>query len=300
MFIPVKANIFVKTNMPIPESQLEIWSNQGATVTSKSTADAVKNALNSFEGFPTSDYKVYLQGSYKNDTNIRGESDVDVVIQLNKTFFNNLNEEQDKQLGISSADYLYNDFWQDSVKALQKYFGIQNVKVDTKCIKIKENENRLPADVIITCQYRKYYSVNEYAYTEGVSFYTNDNEKRQIINYPIQVYDKGCDKNKNTSGMFKQVVRLFKNLRRQADIKGPSYFIQCLLYNVPDHLYASTYHESVYNILEYIRTLPDEDLATFVCQHEQFRLFGSSKEQWDIPSARIFNHGIINFWNDYA
>lgn len=285
--------------MAVPEQQLEIWSHQGALVKSKETADSVKNALNNYEHFPTSDYSVYLQGSYKNDTNIRGESDVDVVIQLNKTFFNNLTTDQEKQLGFSQAEYLYNDYRNDVLQALQKYFGNNNVTVEPKCVKIKETDNRLPADVIVACQYRKYYSLEENSYVEGVYFFTNDAENRTIINYPIQVYDNGCQKSKTTNGMFKPVVRIFKNLRRQANAKGPSYYIQCLIFNIPDSLFVNTYSGCIYNILEYIRTISDEKFKEFLCQHKQFKLFGDSHEQWDIQSARKFNSDIITFWNNF-
>ncbi|MEO8666171.1 MAG: nucleotidyltransferase [Ignavibacteria bacterium] len=285
--------------MSISEEQLEIWSHQGAIAKSKDTADSVKNALNNYEHFPTSDYKVYLQGSYKNDTNIRGESDVDVVIQLNKTFFNNLNHEQKKVLNLYPAEYHHDEYRKDVIHALQEYFGEQNVSVESKCIKIKANDSRLTADVIVACQHREYYALEENSYIEGVHFFTNDSPNRQIINYPDLVYDNGCQKSKDTNGMFKPVVRIFKNLRRQANAKGPSYYIQCLIYNIPNSLFENTYFKCVYNILEHIRLLPDESLKQFLCQHEQFNLFGESEEQWDIQSARNFNADIITFWNNY-
>jgi tRNA nucleotidyltransferase (CCA-adding enzyme) len=77
--------------MAIPESQLRTWANRGAITTAKTTTDSVKNALNSYNGWPSGiDFEVYLQGSYKNKTNIRGDSDVDVVAQLNSASYSNL------------------------------------------------------------------------------------------------------------------------------------------------------------------------------------------------------------------
>lgn len=286
--------------MSISEQQLEIWSNQGAVVKSKETADSVKYALNNYKHFPTSDYTVFLQGSYKNDTNIRGESDVDVVIQLNKTFYNNLNDEEKKILGFSPAEYFYNDFRNDTINALNSYYSQNDIIIHPKCIKIKESDNRLPADVIISCQYRKYFALKENSFVEGVYFFTNDSNNRRIENYPKQVYDNGCEKNKSTNGMFKPVVRIFKNLRRQANTKAPSYFIQCLIFNIPDSCFSNTFNESTYNILKYLSEISDEDLKKFKCQHKQFSLFGDSNEQWDIPSARQFISDIITFWNNYA
>lgn len=285
--------------MSIPESQLTIWANQGATVTSKATADSVKYALNNYTGFPTNNYEVYLQGSYKNDTNIRGESDVDVVIQLNNTFYHNLTMGQMDSLHIDPASYVFQDFYNDTIIALTKYYGASNVNPDDKCVKIKENNNRLPADVIITTEYRRYYYIGTTSYTSGVCFFTR-NSNRKIINYPKQVYDNGVIKNGATNGMFKRMVRIFKNMRKTANVKAPSYFIQCLIYNIPNYLFTNNYFDTTVNILEHIRLISDDDLFKFVCQHEQFNLFGSSEEQWDRASARLFNRELITFWNNWG
>jgi tRNA nucleotidyltransferase (CCA-adding enzyme) len=77
--------------MGIPESQLQTWSHQGAVTTAKTTHESIRNAL-AANTSPIRDksYEVYLQGSYKNTTNIRGDSDVDVVAQLNSTFQDDL------------------------------------------------------------------------------------------------------------------------------------------------------------------------------------------------------------------
>ena len=106
--------------MAIPESQLETWANQGAITTAKATADSVKNALNSYSDWPNGvDFEVYLQGSYKNDANIRGDSDVDVVAQLNSTFYSNLSEDQKRILGLTPATYHLSDFRADVLKILK-------------------------------------------------------------------------------------------------------------------------------------------------------------------------------------
>ena len=107
--------------MAIPESQLETWAKQGAITTAKSTADSVKNALNSYNNWPNGiDFEVYLQGSYKNDTNIRGDSDVDIVAQLNSTFYSNLSEEQKRILGLTPASYGWSNFRSDVLQVLKK------------------------------------------------------------------------------------------------------------------------------------------------------------------------------------
>ena len=80
--------------MPIGEEQLTTWSKQGAITQSKDTYAAICNVLERDD----SPYKkkgkkcrVFLQGSYGNDTNIFAESDVDTVIVLNDCFQSDIN-----------------------------------------------------------------------------------------------------------------------------------------------------------------------------------------------------------------
>ena len=79
--------------MAIPERQLETWASQGAIATSGSTYQTIRNALLA-PGTPYAgkDLDVFLQGSYGNDTNVYAESDVDVVIRLDDTFYTDLSD----------------------------------------------------------------------------------------------------------------------------------------------------------------------------------------------------------------
>jgi len=111
--------------MPIPESQLETWSHQGAVTTAKATHESVRHALSASTS-PVRDknFEAYLQGSYKNSTNIRGDSDVDIVVQLNSTFQGNtgkLTEEEKKlyQAAYDDATHLWKHFRADVLQALR-------------------------------------------------------------------------------------------------------------------------------------------------------------------------------------
>ncbi len=110
-----------------------------------------------------------MQGSYKNDTNIRGDSDVDVVAQLNSTFYSNLSEDQKRTLGLTPATYHLSNFRDDVLKILKNYYGQSQITEGNKSIEIKANNGRLPADVIVCAQYRRYKTVNSYDYVEGMT-----------------------------------------------------------------------------------------------------------------------------------
>lgn len=105
-------------NMVIPEPQLEIWSHQGAVATAKRTYESIRTALQQYAALHGKDFRVYLQGSYKNDTNIRGDSDVDVVVQLNSAFLSNLSEEQDRLFRFTTAAYGWKDFRRDVIASI--------------------------------------------------------------------------------------------------------------------------------------------------------------------------------------
>ena len=85
--------------MPIPESQLKTWSNQGATEGSVKSYASIKAALDAYEWPEGMRPEVYLQGSYPNHTNTRGNSDVDVVAEMDCVYYSNLTEEEKPRVG---------------------------------------------------------------------------------------------------------------------------------------------------------------------------------------------------------
>src|SRR5437667_10793222 len=146
--------------MPIPESQFETWSHQGATATSSGTYRSIQAAL-AAQNSPIrdKDYEVYLQGSYKNDTNIRGDSDVDIVVQLNTTFQPNLSllnpaQAQAFHQAFPNATYHWADFRRDALTALRAYFGAASVQEGNKSLNVIADPGRLAADVVPCLDYR--------------------------------------------------------------------------------------------------------------------------------------------------
>jgi hypothetical protein len=283
--------------MAIPESQLKTWAHQGAITTAKATADSIKNALNSYANWPDgADPEIYLQGSYKNDTNIRGDSDVDVVAQLNSNFYSNLSEEQKRTLGLSPASYRWTNFREDVLKALKNYYGQSQIIEGNKSLKVRANNGRLPADVVVCSQYKKYKTVNSSDYVRGICFWTK-NDNRQVINYPKIHYANGVSKHQNSSEWYKPVVRLFKNSRGNISRDAtPSYFLECMLYNVPDSKFGKSYGDTFCNVVNWLN---ETSLDNLVCQNGQLKLFGLTQEQWDTNQAKAFIKNLISLWNNW-
>ncbi len=283
--------------MSIPESQLKTWANQGSISVAKSTADSVKTALGYFDKWTEDiESEVYLQGSYKNSTNIRGDSDVDVVAQLNSGFYSNLSDDEKKALGLITVSYDWKAFRADVLRALTSYYGANQIVEGNKTLKVRAAGNRLPADVIACAQYRKYNSVSHYDYVEGICFWPR-NESRIIINYPKIHYDNGVSKHQNTDKWYKPVVRMFKNMRaRFPEDNTPSYFLECLIYNVPDSKFGKSYQDSFSEVIRWLMQCDDQTMYEFVCQNEQQELLGDSLEQWNLPEAKKFIKNAISLW----
>lgn len=295
--------------MGIPESQLETWSHQGAVTTSKNTHESIRTALKSYEWADRVKFDVYLQGSYRNSTNIRGDSDVDVVVQLNPHFYEDIsalpeNEKNLYQAAYSDAAYSWKDFRADVLIALRDHYKASAVSEGNKAVKVAKGSNRLPSDVVICLNYRKYlrfHSTSDQQCVEGIAFHTLK-ENRLVINFPKLHYDNGTKKNSETSGWYKPTVRVFKNVRtylidRNVITKdlAPSYFLECLIYNVPDEKFGSNYQNTFCNVVNW---LVDVDFDGFTCQNEQLPLFGNTLEQWSIYNAKKLIQKSIELWNN--
>jgi hypothetical protein len=73
--------------MGIPDAQLETWSGHGSTGVFRDTYNHLKQTLEDKAApYGNRRFRVFLQGSYENDSNTHGESDVDTVIMLTSTF----------------------------------------------------------------------------------------------------------------------------------------------------------------------------------------------------------------------
>ena len=289
--------------MAIPESQLNTWSNQGSTDGSAMTHKSIRNALSKHPWPREVDYDAYLQGSYANYTNIRGNSDVDLVVELKSAFSSNLSEAEQQQLGIKDASYGFPQFRDDVEKALTSYYGTDSVDASgQKSIKITASSNRLAADVVPCITYRNYQNSRRIA--RGITFWTRSSGE-QIINFPKLHKRNGSVKNQKTGNCFKPSIRMFKNAREKIldndpSLQGryPSYFIECFLYNVPSKHFNGSYRDTYSGVCGSLASM-SPDFSQFRCQNEQQQLFGEESTQWDIEEAVDFVRQLCILWEQW-
>ncbi len=294
--------------MGIPDTQLESWSHQGSITQSKNTYAAIKGSLESTDtNYVGKDFGVFLQGSYGNDTNIYAESDVDVVIRLDATFYHDTSaltpDEQALFNGaFSPASYPYASYKADVITALVTSFGA-DVKFSENAIKVKASGSRRSADVLVATEFRRYLSgYSPLQYTSGVFFFTSGGDR--IVNYPKQHSANCTKKHQATNEWFKPMVRILKNMRSKlveneaiSEGSAPSYFLEGLLYNVPNDQFGTSYGDTFVAAMNWIRKA---DLSTFVCANEQYYLArDSAAECWQRADCGGFINAVVDLWNNW-
>lgn len=296
--------------MAIPESQLETWSHQGSITQSAQTHDTIKKALNDTSSpYYSKDFTIFLQGSYGNDTNVYRDSDVDIVIRLNQTYYADTSSlkpgaKENYHRAFSRASYAYTDFKTDVLAWLKHKFDA-DVKSGKKAIFIKGSGNRRDSDVLVCAQHRRYLSTStgvDTQYEEGIIFWTSDGI--EIVNFPKQHSDNCTTKHQNTSQRFKRMVRVYKNMRNRmidegyiSDGVAPSYFLEGMLWNVPVDAFVQTYEDSFVNTFNW---LLNTDKTKLSCANDLYWLVrDKSNACWPAANFDAYLDAVRKYWNEW-
>src|SRR5690348_5245864 len=117
--------------MAIPEAQLETWSNPGPSATVVTTHTSIRYALETANTslVQNHDIEIFLQGSYRNTTNVRADSDIDMIVLLRETYSRDTSRlpafaQQVEQIAFqrAPAGYLFADFRSDVLQSLRSYY----------------------------------------------------------------------------------------------------------------------------------------------------------------------------------
>ena len=297
--------------MAIPESQLETWSHQGSITQSSNTYNSIKNVLEaSTTPYAGMNFKVFLQGSYGNDTNIFAESDVDIVIRLDDCFCSDLDnlsevEKTAHKQAFIDATYTHTEFKRDVLSVLKAQYG-SAVEEGDKAIAIAGNGSRRKADVIVSTQYRrflKFRSIYDSEYVEGICFFNASGQR--IANFPSQHSANLTTKHQSSSKWLKPTIRILKNMRSRMVEDGliragiaPSYYIEGLLYNVPNNLLTSNYQNCIANTLNWYQQQANK--VALVCANEQYYLLRDGYQTcWTQTNCDLFVETAVKMWNEW-
>ena len=197
-----------------------------------------------------------------------------------------------EQLQENASHQAAREHWQSfrryALRVLRDRYG-DAVTSGRKTIKLAKDEVQADADLVVTLTYKS-----------GIGFYLPD-KMRWVVSYPQQHHSRGSKKEASTSGQLKRTVRMFKAARNQlVDTKAltkddaSSYFIEGLLYNVPDQLFKWKLALPYVGIMKWLKPAK---LKRIKCQNGHMPLFGLGREQWSIKKALAFVRAMQELWD---
>lgn len=287
----------------------EWWKPPSKTEEAKASnaASMINEAVRQTRILDGHNFRVYPTGSYRNNTNIRLGSDVDIAIVLDDAFFYSVPDGYSpSDFGLTGgATYGLAEFRADVGRALAQKFG-GDVTLGPKTFDIAGNTVRLPADATPFLQHRQFTGQRNpngtWQYIEGVELRPVNEPSRRIINWHDDHYANGVQRNDLTGRRFKRVTRILKRLRenmrtaadpnvRAAAAPAASFLIECLVYNAAPSCFDNTrsYYDDVHAVIidAYSRTKPDSSVDRMQEVNERKRLFGTH-QGWTMAQAHEF------------
>ena len=260
----------------------------------------VKDAINAYQELSPWSISVFAQGSYRNGTNVKEDSDVDVTVCCQDLFITHyafVPGLTDAMTGVTRKPYSQQMFKNEVGRALVNFFGGASVTRGNKIFTVCENTARLTADVSATFGLRVY-SVDQKGaifYTPGTHLLTDRMES--LWNFPQQHFEKGQARNGQTALEFKRVVRVVKRLRNQMEEAGiqeakpiASYLLESLVYNAPNYSFGlPTYYDRVREVVAFLYEGlgPGKSGARWLEVNELKMLFHRG-QTWTMDQARAF------------
>ena len=284
--------------MTTTQAQRSQWTTPGSDASAQKTYASVRSALAKL--IEQRSVEVFLQGSYANHTNVRNDSDVDVVVMTRQTFSGNsdglLPTARRAWDALPPATYHENDLRRDVEIALSSYYGASRVHPRNKCITVDGVSGYVDGDVVPCFQYRHFEnSFSTSTFIEGIRLYPR--EGGSIINFPKQHIKNGEAKNAQCVQRYKPTVRQVKRLRNYAvsigllrDGEAPGYLLECMIFNAPPDLFVSDDSDRLVKIIAWLLYA---DKKSFQSCDRVHHLFIDDPGQFNVASAQ---HIVNQLW----
>lgn len=237
----------------VTEEQLARWTGPSSSSEQEKqerTERMIREAIDAHEAFDEyrSSFSIYAKGSYANNTNVKSDSDVDIVVECSDVaYWRNQDTHNPAYLGGTP----YSGIWtpehlRSEIAAALKNKFPGSVTEGSTAFEIDANSSRVNADVVPAFKFKLYYSNGNFA--QGTRVFKKDGSS--IENYPNQQLENGRAKNVRTNYNYKKTVRILKRLENELVDKGltepvPSYVLECLIYNCPEEFFSRSSWRSV-------------------------------------------------------
>jgi hypothetical protein len=250
--------------------------------------------------------RVFVKGSYANNTNVRADSDVDIAVEWKAwAYISKTNQAADMpwgQLGVSLGDSgpqpsEYRRWVEDALVAA---FGDRCVDgTGNKAITVTRGSTTLDADVVPCFRHKRYDRPGGEPHV-GIRLYPKNGG--MVENWPEQNRVNGNAKNTDTHRRYKEIVRAVKRLendmiktgRLQEEVHG--YFIECLLYNLPNEPFMrTTYKSSVMDVLAEMWRAIENNRHTDWVEVNALKWLWRSGQTWTPEEASDFGYKAWNY-----
>lgn len=239
--------------MNVTEDRINLWAKAISETEEEKCQNAIRAVTEAMRDRYGNAVTIIHQGSHKNRTNIRADSDVDIAVVYDNSYFSDVSslpliDQKAHWTTLTPAIYRFEQFKRDVHKVLQDKFNFGSVTRKNKCIKLVGNTYRVSADIVPAFTSKRFRSLGDVSY-EGIGFLTD--EGTLVHSFPEHHYENGVQKNDETSLAYKAAVRVLKNTRNEMEEKRiipndsmPSFFLESLVWNVPNtYFIKTTYRE---------------------------------------------------------
>jgi hypothetical protein len=268
------------------------------------TERMVREAVRDHGPFADCSLNVYAKGSYANNTNVKADSDVDIGVQCQDVMY-----WEEETPGAHTGGTPYAGLWtpaklrSELKAALIAKFGTGDVDDSgATAFTVRSSSARVDADVVPCFDYRYYFSGG--GSRDGARIFPKTG--LGFENYPDQQLSNGNAKNNRSGTIYKKGVRVMKRVENamvenNAHREVPSFFIECLVYNCPDSIFArSSWTDRVSAMLVHIwedlqgDAEPDEESDRWLEVNECKYLF-HARQKWSRADGRDFAKAAWNY-----
>ncbi len=265
----------------------------------ENTVKEIRKAIDASEELSDMKIKIIPQGSFYNRTNVRQNSDVDIAVVLETTFYPRYPLGKTKEhYGNIDGSISYQEFKRRVGDALSVHFGAGKVIPGRKAFDI---HSTVDADVIAGFHHRYYpdHGQNIWIKPEGFGFL--DQNGKVVINWPEQTYDNGVKKNDETGERYKGVIRILKRLRndmQSRNIDGSedvaSFLIESLVWNVDKNFFQNNLlSEDVKQII--LNSYQSIDSNSNLYEVNGIKPLFADTQPWDKAKAKSFLYSAWNY-----
>lgn len=265
------------------------------------TLERVRKAIRASSEVPE-DVRMYVKGSYANNTNVRRDADVDIAVEWTRTAkirqWGSTAKLTPAQLGFTPvAPSMTSDEFRGRVeRALIRALGSAVDVAPDKHIGVAAGSGTLEADVVPCFELHRYDDVNYYVVGHRIF----PKSGGYVDNFPRQNYDNGVAKNNSTNHRYKEIVRAFKRLAgelyddKAVSFDYPGYLAESLVFNAPDTCFGhSRRYDDLLRVMLFLQAgLQDGSYDTWTEPNKLVMLFRGHADRFPRNAELLVNASI--------